>query len=103
MSIVADAEVIANYADASMVVVREHASQARAVNEVLDTLRDSKAHPIGCVLNDTHTGVTAALGGYQYGSDYGYRYGSGYGRYYGRYYGKYGSVKPDKDSTEKSE
>ena len=103
MSIVADAEVIANYADASMVVVREHASQARAVNDVLDTLRDSKALPIGCVLNDTHTGVTAALGGYQYGSDYGYRYGSGYGRYYGRYYGKYGSVKPEKHSTEKSE
>ena len=95
MNIVADAEVIANYADASMVVVREHASAARAVNEVLDTLRDSKARPIGCVLNDTHTGVTSALGGYQYGSDYGYRYGSGYGRYYGRYYGKYGSDTSD--------
>ena len=36
MNIVADAEVIANYTDASMVVVREHASAARAVNEVLD-------------------------------------------------------------------
>ena len=92
MNIVADAEVIANYADASMVVVREHASAARAVNEVLDTLRDSHAKPIGCVLNDTHTGVTSALGGYQYGSDYGYRYGRGYGRYYGRYYGKYGKT-----------
>ena len=93
MNVVADAEVMANYCDASLMVVREHFTGTPAIRDALDTLRDAKAKPIGCVLNDAHTGVSAALGGYQYGSDYGYRYSSGYGRYYGRYYGKYGREK----------
>ena len=85
MSVVADAEVIAGCADMSLVVVKEHKNSARVINEALDTLRDSKAEPAGCVLNDVYGGVSEHIGGYQYGSDYGYRYGKGYGRYYGRY------------------
>lgn len=85
MNVVADAEVIAAYADLSVMVVREHMTSARAINDALDTLRDNKAVPAGCVLNDVQGGMSEHLGGYQYGSDYGYRYGKGYGRYYGRY------------------
>ena len=85
MNVVADAEVIAGIADLSIMVVREHQTSARAINDALDTLRDSKAVPAGCVLNDVQNSVSEHLGGYQYGSDYGYRYGKGYGRYYGRY------------------
>ena len=93
MQTVADAEVIAGAAEASLVVVREHQTPIPAIQEALDSLRDSNAKPIGCVLNDSYGDIGQSLGGYQYGSDYGYRYGSGYGKYYGRYYGKYGDKK----------
>lgn len=85
MNVVADAEVIAGYADASMMVVREHQTAASAIQAALDTLRDSHAHPIGCMINDAYGSVSEGVGGYQYGYDYGYRYDKGYGRYYGRY------------------
>lgn len=93
MQLVADAEVIAERADASVLVVREHLMPTDAIREALDALRDSKAAPIGCVLNDSRGVIGGELGGYQYGSDYGYRYGTGYGKYYGRYYGRYGEQK----------
>lgn len=93
MQTVADAEVIAGAAEASLVVVREHQTPVPAILEVLDSLRDSNAKPIGCVLNDSYGNIGQSLGGYQYGSDYGYRYGRGYGKYYGRYYGHYGDKK----------
>ena len=93
MQTVADAEVIAGAAEASLVVVREHQTPIPAILEALDSLRDSDAKPIGCVLNDSYGDIGQSLGGYQYGSDYGYRYGRGYGKYYGRYYGKYGEKK----------
>ena len=89
MQSVADAEVIAGVADASLMVIREHQVPVPAILEALDSLRDSHAKPIGCVLNDSYGDLGEKLGGYQYGSDYGYRYGSGYGKYYGRYYGRY--------------
>lgn len=89
MQTVADAEVIAGVADASLMVIREHQVPAAAILEALDSLRDSHARPIGCVLNDSYGDIGESLGGYQYGSDYGYRYGKGYGKYYGRYYGRY--------------
>ena len=89
MQSVADAEVIAGVADASLMVIREHQVPVPAILEALDSLRDSHAQPIGCVLNDSYGDIGESLGGYQYGSDYGYRYGRGYGKYYGRYYGRY--------------
>lgn len=89
MQTVADAEVIAGVADASLLVIREHQVPVPALLEALDGLRDSNAKPIGCVLNDSYGDIGESLGGYQYGSDYGYRYGKGYGKYYGRYYGRY--------------
>ena len=90
MQTVADAEVVAGAAEASLLVIREHQTPVPAILEALDSLRDSNAKPIGCVLNDSYGDLGASLGGYQYGSDYGYRYGKGYGKYYGRYYGHYG-------------
>ena len=89
MQTVADAEVIAGVADASLLVIREHQVPVPALLEALDDLRDSNAKPIGCVLNDSYGDIGESLGGYQYGSDYGYRYGKGYGKYYGRYFGRY--------------
>lgn len=85
MNVVADAEVIAGFADASMMVVREHQTAAPAIQAALDALRDSHARPVGCLINDAYGSVSEGVGGYQYGYDYGYRYDKGYGRYYGRY------------------
>ena len=102
MQLVADAEVIAGIADASLLVVREHMIPADAIREALDVLRDSRAVPIGCVLNDARGSIGGELGGYQYGSDYGYRYGYGYGKYYGRYYGKYGNNRADRKRGRKN-
>lgn len=86
MNVVADAEVIADCVDASLMVVREHQSLVQAIRAALDILRDSRTnHLIGCVVNDVRGGVGQGIGGYQYGYDYGYRYDRGYGKYYGRY------------------
>lgn len=86
MSLTADAEVMADMADAFALVIREHWTWARQLRDMLDTMEDCRAASIGCIINDSHNPVSAG-GGYGYGSDYGGGYG--YGRYYGRYYGNY--------------
>ena len=92
MSLMADAEVIADAADLSILTVKYDLVQARDLNDAIDALRSCRAHFAGCVLNDVKSmpGERKAVIGY---GGYG-RYGK-YGRYgrYGRYgkYGKYGS------------
>ena len=85
MSLMADAEVLADRADMSILVVRYDLMQAQDINDAIDALRDCKAHFAGCILNDVRTlpGERRTVVGY-----------GGYGRYghYGKYgkYGKYG-------------
>lgn len=83
MAYVADTEEIANLADASVIVVREHTSRAKDINDMLDVLNSCKAHPAGCVFNDAHGTIGGTVFG-GYGKDYGYGYGYGYGKYYGK-------------------
>ena len=84
-SLMADAEVLAEYADVSLLVVRQGMASARFINDTIDILDNGHSELLGCIFNDVKTGIfsgRSVLGGY------GYRYG--YGRY-GRYgYGKYG-------------
>lgn len=87
MNVTADAEPLADMADAFAVVVREHWTRAGQIRDMLDTLQGCRAASIGCIINDAHSSVSG--GGYGYGADYGGGYG--YGRYYGRYYGNYGA------------
>ena len=87
MSITADAEALADIADAFAVVIREHWTWANQLRDMLDTLRGCRAASIGCIINDAHASLRSG-GGYGYGADYGGGYG--YGKYYGRYYGHYG-------------
>ena len=91
MSAVADAESIMEYADASVLVVRQNAAVAPGLNRVIATLKKGKAKLLGCVLNNEYT--TSVSLGRGYGSSYGH-YGH-YGKYgrYGRYgsYGAYGT------------
>jgi capsular exopolysaccharide synthesis family protein len=91
MSLMADAEVLADRADMSVLVVKYDMILAEDLNDAIDSLRDCKAHFAGCILNQVCTlpGARRTVAGY---GAYG-RYGQ-YGRYdkYGRYghYGNYG-------------
>ena len=85
MSLMADAEVIADLADLSILVVKYDTALAQDLNDAIDSLRDCRAVFAGCVLNQVRSlpGSRRVIGGY-----------GGYGRYgkYGKYgrYGKYG-------------
>ncbi len=97
MSLMADAEVLVDLSDLSVLVVKYDYVLAPDLNDAIDSLRDCRAHFAGCVLNDVRTlpGARRAVGGY-----------GGYGRYksyrrYGDYnaYGKYGSAGSARSSS----
>ncbi len=94
MSLMADAEVLADLCDMSILVVNYDMVLAQDLNDAIDSLRDCRASFAGCVLNMVRTlpGSRRVIGGYGGYGRYGH-YGN-YGRYgrYGRYgtYGKYG-------------
>ena len=97
MSQAADAEELVDFADASILVVRQHTALVKDINEAVSVLNSGEGIMLGCVYNDVFHGVaqTARNYGYKYayGSGYGYGYGSkyGYGNHkYGYGYG-YGS------------
>lgn len=102
-SLMADAEVLAEYADVSLLVVRQGMASARFINDAIDILDGGHSELLGCIFNDVKTGVfsgRSVLGGYGYKYGYG-RYG--YGKYgYGKYgYGKHGQtryVKPEAEA-----
>ena len=82
----ADAEVMANLSDMSVLVVAYDTVLAQDLNDAIDALRDCRASFAGCILNQVRTlpGARRTTGGY-----------GGYGRYgrYGQYknYGSYGN------------
>lgn len=99
-SLMADAEVLAEYADVSLLVVRQGTATARSINDTIDILENGHSELMGCIYNDVKTGVFSGkrvFGGYG-----GYKYGYGYGRYgYGKYgYGKSGHKRYEKPKSE---
>ncbi len=105
-----DSEILAEQADASILVVRQDMIPDVAINDAIDALRRCKARFLGYVFNDVHSlnlfsflmGRGSGRGyGYGYGKGYGYGYGYGYGKGYGYGYG-YGGSKQRKrsDSSE---
>lgn len=103
-SLMADAEILAEYADVSLLVVRQSTAPVKMINDTIDMLEGSSSEFLGCIFNDVKTKVFSGkrvFGGYGYGYG-GYKYGYGrYGRYgYGRYgygsYGKYGYGKRER-------
>ena len=86
MAAVSDAESMADFADASILVVRQNVSTAASVNKAITALERGSAKLLGCVLNNVHSSMFTS------GLSYGYGYGYGYGKYghYG-HYGHYGS------------
>lgn len=83
MAEVSDAESVMEFADASLLVVRQNVAMAPAVNKAIAALDGGKAKLLGCVLNNVYSTSLSSGRGYGYG---------GYGKYghYG-HYGHYGS------------
>ncbi len=80
MAQISDAEGVAQEADASILVVRQNAATAPALNKAVSALESGSSEFLGTVLNDVYSSPVSTA----YGS-------GGYGKY-GRYgkYGKYG-------------
>ena len=101
-----DSEVLADQADASLLVVRQDRVKDLSVNDAIDALRRCSARFLGFVFNDVHTlnlmaAVVGGAGSYGYGYGYGkgYGYGYGYGKGYGYGYG-YAGRKPSQTLEE---
>ena len=83
MAAAMDAESVMDFADASLLVVRQNMAKAGDLGKAIATLENGRAELIGCVLNNT---ISSGLSG-----------GEGYGRYgnYGNY-GGYGGNREQK-------
>lgn len=79
-SMVADAEIVSEYADGALLVVREDGAPCAEINDTIDMLTNSKSKLLGCIYNFAERGFRWMTSGHS-----GYGYG-GYGKY-----GKYGS------------
>ena len=90
MALFSDAEALAELADLSLLVVRQDCVAAKRLNDAADTLKQCRAHFLGCVFNDVRR-MPSSGGGYGYQYGYGYRYG--HSRGYGYGYGYTGSRK----------
>lgn len=67
ISLVSDAEELAMMADTSIIVVRQHWIEARAINDTIDAL-GGRERMLGCVFNNARkSGVGGATAGYGYG------------------------------------
>ena len=80
MALVPDAEELSEYADASLMVVRQHVSEALEINDNIEVLEGSRSHFAGFVLNNLYDGIGSLVQ-----NDYGYGYSYGYGYGYGKY------------------
>lgn len=89
MAVAADAEAMTALTDACIMVVRQNAAVAPALNKAIAALEGRRAKLLGCVLNNVYSSRLYSGGGYGYG------YGYGSYRKYGHYghYGRYGSNK----------
>jgi Mrp family chromosome partitioning ATPase len=80
MSVAADAESMANLADASLLIVRQNVAFASELNNAIGNLEQHRAKMLGCVLNNVYSTQLSS------GQSYGY---GGYSKY--RHYGHYGN------------
>ena len=81
LGLISDAEIMADYADLSLFVVRHDHSLKEAVEKILGPIKeDSKFWPSAVVFNGLKTrGMTRYGRGYGYGGGYGAGYGYSYG------------------------
>lgn len=97
MALVAESEIIANLADASLVVVQQDVIEACYINDTIDQLNRTKGKVLGCVYNNVRAGLIGKSR--EYGHYYG-KYGHGYD--YSRY-GYYGKKTKQSNRSKKQE
>lgn len=73
----ADAEVIADATDASVLVVRQDLASSIAINDAIDNLTDANSEFLGFIFNNVSSirALNFRNGSYEYGYGYGYGYG----------------------------
>ncbi|WP_461884844.1 tyrosine-protein kinase domain-containing protein [Fusicatenibacter sp.] len=74
MGIAADAEEMAEFADAAVLAVRQDSVLTRDINDAIDALNQKEEKVIGCVFGNVYPGFGERIGG-------SYGYGYGYGTY----------------------
>jgi capsular exopolysaccharide synthesis family protein len=74
VSVSADAAILADLSDASLLVVRQSIALAKDINDTIDFLSESRAKLIGCVYNNVYRNSIVNRGGYGYHKAYGYNY-----------------------------
>ena len=82
IGVVTDTEELAQYVDASLLVIRQDVVPVRTINDTIDMLNNTRGKVLGCVLNDAngHGSSGSSHYGYGYGSrGSSYKYGYGYG------------------------
>lgn len=77
ISLVSDSEELSGIADTSLLVVRQHWTEARDINDTIDAL-GGRERVLGCVFNNVHR--TRLGGNIGYGYGYGYGYGGRYAK-----------------------
>ena len=76
---VADAQILAEYSDVNLFVVRERYSFKNSLEIINDLLKSRKFSNLYIVLNDVKKGASYKYGyGYSYGYSYGYGNGNGH-------------------------
>ncbi len=100
MSVSPDAECIAEYADAAILVVRQDTAPVQVLNDAIDSLTDSCGKVIGCVFNNVKSADLSDSYSYGSGGKYGYGGGRGEKYSYGRY--GYGSRRKSEGGEEKA-
>jgi capsular exopolysaccharide synthesis family protein len=80
MSVATDAESVLEFADASLLVVRQNVVKTDALNRAIAAIKRGKAKLVGCVLNNVYSSFLSSGQGVR-------------GGHYGKYnkYGKYGA------------
>ena len=73
MALVSDTEEIAQYVDASLLVMAQDLVLAKDINDTVDALNATKGKVLGCVFNDVVTGTPGRMSSYGYGGYYGKR------------------------------
>lgn len=83
--VIADASILAQYADACVMVVRCDHAPSRRVKRTIDDIRSTGTEVVGCIFNDSESTTADGLAkrGRRHRSSYGYGYGKGYGYGYG--------------------
>ena len=78
--ILADAAIVAGYADTSVIVVKQDCAPARKIKRAIDNIENSGIEILGCIYNNAERSFgKPSFYGKKSGYDYGYGYGYSYG------------------------